>query len=115
MASLPIPFDESQPEKEKAQSRRRLQLVPRPHDCVSVSVRLGNHVAEIIVLQHPHPRKTCYCYAILTLAGEKIYQSGKGFLSISSVVEKAAQHLETLWNAEGPPHFPSKPSRKSKK
>lgn len=113
MASLPIPFnDDPQPEKEKPHSRRRLQLVPRTHDCLSVSVRLGNHVAEIMVIQHLQPRKTCYCYAILTLAGEKIYQSGKGFLSISSVVEKAAQHLETLWSAEGQ-HSP-KSSHKSK-
>ena len=114
MASLPIPFnDDPQPEKEKRHLRHRLQLVPPVQNCLSVSVRLGNHVAEIMVIQHLHPRKTCYCYAILTLSGEKIYQSGKGFLSISSVVEKAAQHLETLWNAEGQ-HVPSKSSHKSK-
>jgi len=112
MASLPIPFDDPQSEV-KPHPRRRLQLVPPVHNCLSVSVRLGNHVAEITVIQHLHPRKTCYCYAILALSGEKVYQSGKGFLSISSVVEKAASHLETLWNAEGQ-HFSSKSGRKSK-
>jgi hypothetical protein len=101
MASLPIPFGDPPPEKEKTRSRRRLQLLPPVQNCASVSVRLGNHVAEITVIQHLRPRKTCYCYSILTLSGEKIYESGRGFLSVTSIVEKAAQHLEALWNAEG--------------
>lgn len=102
MATLPIPAGEPQPEKEKSYSEDRLQLVPEPspRTCVSVSVHLGNHVAEIRAFRHTHPRKTTYSYIVLTMAGERIYQSGNGYLSVSSVVEKAAQHLDALWNVE---------------
>ena len=100
MASLPIPFDDLQPEQESA-GRPRLQLVPRPlTTCLSVTVRLGDHLAEIVAIQQTEPRRTTYSYAILTLGGERIYQSGEGFLSATGVVEKAAQHLEMLWNSE---------------
>jgi hypothetical protein len=100
MASLPISFGDPEPKKESA-GERRLQSVPRPlQTSLSVTVRLGDHLAEITAVQHCQQRRTRYSYAILTIAGERIYQSGDGFLSATCVVEKAAQHLEALWNSE---------------
>ena len=63
-------------------------------------MRLGHHLAEITAIHHLHSRRITYSYAILTMAGEQIYQSGDGFLSATGVVEKAAQHLEILWSSE---------------
>ncbi len=100
MASLPISFEEPHPEKQPA-AEHRLQLVrPRSPTSESVTVRLGHHLAEITAIHHIHSRRITYSYVILTMAGEQIYQSGDGFLSATGVVEKAAQHLEILWNAE---------------
>ncbi len=99
MASLPISFD-PQPEKESV-PELRLQLVPRPlENRLSVTVRLGDHLAEITAAHQPKSRRITYSYAILTMTREQIYQSGDGFLSAAGVVEKAAQHLEFLWNSE---------------
>jgi hypothetical protein len=100
MASLPISFWDPQSESEST-SEHRLQLVPRsPRSPLSVTVRLGDHLAEIIAIHHDRSRRITYSYAILTMTGERIYQSGDGFLSPAGVVEKAAQHLEILWNSE---------------
>jgi hypothetical protein len=100
VASLPISFVDPQAEK-KPSSEGRLQLVrPRSPTSASVAVRLGHHLAEITATHQPHSRRITYSYAILTMAGEEIYQSGDGFLSAIGVVEKAAQHLEILWNTE---------------
>ena len=100
MASLPISFGEPQPEKEPS-TEHRLQLVPpRSPRFASVTVRLGHHLAEITAIHQPQSRRITYSYAILTITGEQIYQSGDGFLSATGVVEKAAQHLEILWNSE---------------
>ena len=100
MASLPISFEDPQPEKEST-LKHRLQLVPRPLPRrLSVTVRLGDHLAEISAVYQAQPRRTTYSYSILTITGERIYQSGDGFLSVSCVVEKAAQHLEILWCSE---------------
>ena len=100
MASLPIRFEEPQPEKAPS-TEHRLQLVrPQSPASASVTVRLGHHLAEITANHQPQSRRITYSYAILTMAGEQIYQSGDGFLSATGVVEKAAQHLEILWNSE---------------
>ena len=100
MGSLPIPLGDPQPQKEST-PERRLELVARKlQRSPSVTVRLGDHLAEIRAIQHLQPRRITYSYAILTMAGKRIYQSGDGFLSVNSVVEKAAQHLEVLWNSE---------------
>lgn len=100
MGSLPIPLEDPEPQKEST-PERHLELVARKlQTSTSVTVRLGDHLAEIGAIQHLQPRRTSYSYAILTMAGERIYQSGDGFLSVNSVVEKAAQHLEVLWNSE---------------
>ncbi|HLH06903.1 MAG TPA: hypothetical protein VKW78_06685 [Terriglobales bacterium] len=75
-----------------------MTLVPpvlRPQS--TITVQLGSYVAEIRSIRHAKERKINHCYAILTGLGEKVYESGNGFLSVCSVVEKAAQHLETLW------------------
>jgi hypothetical protein len=100
MASLPISFEEPQPEKAPS-TEHRLQLVrPQSPASASVTVRLGHHLAEITANHQPQSRRITYSYAILTMAGEQIYQSGDGFLSATGVVEKAAQHLEILWSSE---------------
>ncbi len=100
MASLPIPLGDPQPEQE-APAERQLQLVqPRPQTAATVTVRLGNHLAEITASRSLQSRRITYSYAILSMAGERVYQSGDGFLSVTAVVEKAAQHLEVLWNSE---------------
>ncbi|MGZ5177329.1 MAG: hypothetical protein ACXWCW_24630 [Burkholderiales bacterium] len=100
VASLPISFIDPQPEKKPA-SEGRLQLVPpRSPTSASVTVRLGAHLAEITAMNQPDSRRITYSYAIFTMTGDQIYQSGDGFLSAAGVVEKAAQHLEILWNSE---------------
>ncbi len=100
MGSLPIPLGDPQPQNEST-PERHLELVARKlQTSTSVTVRLGAHLAELRAIQQLQPRRTTYSYAILSMAGERIYQSGDGYLSVSSVVEKAAQHLEVLWNSE---------------
>jgi hypothetical protein len=100
MGTLPIPLGDPQPQEESARKPHLELVAPKLPTSSPVTVRLGNHLAEICAISHLHPRRTTYSYAILTMAGERIYQSGDGFLSVTSVVEKAARHLEVLWNSE---------------
>lgn len=101
MATLPIIADDSNHSEHQAAAKPELQLLhPLRSEKRSVTVNLGNHMAEIIATQHFRPRKITYRYTILDLSGTTLFRSGDGFLSVTGVVEKAAQHLEVLWNTE---------------